>query len=228
MDTESIYNELIDVGDKQIEMAAIVEKNSRTLEELKSIVTTPVVEEKEPEEPVFQESIAISNLPDTQKVEVINPEVVDLSMVEALLKKLVDSELKPDDTDTLDAIKKLTSIIAQDKSISNVADILESILNKEYPQYQLPPELFDKDGRIRVEVDRTGGGGAGTLIDIEGERINPATSEKQANFSIPDFDEKIIDETDPDNTVITYKNGGVTVAVQTFAVVGAVTTITVV
>lgn len=45
-------------------------------------------------------------------------------------------------------------------------------------------------------------------------------------FSIPIFDQQIIDESNPNNVVITYKNNGVTVATKTIAVSGSVTTIT--
>jgi len=119
-------------------------------------------------------------------------------------------------------------LLAEDQSRDRAVELLRAILDKEYKPFEIPESLLSKEGRIKVEVDRAGGGGGSSITNIDGTRVNPATSEKQANFSIPDFDEKIIDETDPDNTVITYKNGGSTVAVQTFAVVGAVTTITVV
>ena len=45
-------------------------------------------------------------------------------------------------------------------------------------------------------------------------------------LSIPDHDQQVIDEADPNNITITYKFGGATVAVKTIAVSGTTTTIT--
>lgn len=82
---------------------------------------------------------------------------------------------------------------------------------------------FDEDFLVKV-VELVKRNQAGTAI----EYFNPATEEKQAEFSIPDFDEKVVDETDPNNITITYKKDGLSVAVKTIAVSGDVTTITVI
>jgi hypothetical protein len=44
---------------------------------------------------------------------------------------------------------------------------------------------------------------------------------------VPSHDAMIMDETDPDNVVITYKLAGVLVATKTVAVSGAITTVTI-
>jgi hypothetical protein len=48
-----------------------------------------------------------------------------------------------------------------------------------------------------------------------------------AGGTLPNYDSFIVDETNPDNVVITYKQGGVTIATKTIAVSGAITTITI-
>jgi len=48
------------------------------------------------------------------------------------------------------------------------------------------------------------------------------------SFEIPPHDTQIIDETDPNNVIITYKKSGATVATKTINVVGLITTISVV
>ena len=43
----------------------------------------------------------------------------------------------------------------------------------------------------------------------------------------PAHDQQVIDETDPNNVVITYKKNGVTVGTKTIVIAGSITTITV-
>lgn len=224
IDNNDIFSELINVSDKQNYSIDIAKKNADVLETIKDMVSV----QPEPPVVVVPDTVVIENLPDVQKVEVLNPiEQVDLTSVENLLAQLVELVPEIKDDRNVDALNKLTKLLAEDQSRDKAVELLRAILDKEEKSFEIPAELLSKDGRIKVEVDRAGGGGGSSMMNTDGTKVNPATSEKQANFSIPDFDEKIIDETDPDNTIITYKKAGNTVAVQTFAVVGAVTTITV-
>lgn len=225
MDNNDIYSELLNVSDKQNYTIDVVKRNADALETIKDMVSV----QPEPPVVVVPDTVVIQNLPDVQKVEVLNPtEQVDLTSVEGLLAQLVELVPNLKDERNIEAVDKLTKLLAEDQSRDKAVELLRAILDKEDKSFEIPESLLSKEGRIKVEVDRAGGGGGSSITNTDGTRVNPATSEKQANFSIPDFDEKIIDETNPDNTIITYKKAGSIVAIQTFAVVGAVTTITVV
>ena len=63
---------------------------------------------------------------------------------------------------------------------------------------------------------------ASTNVNDIWASVSSSTSE----FTIPVFDQQIINETNPNNIVITYKNLGITVATKTVSISGAITTIT--
>jgi len=54
-----------------------------------------------------------------------------------------------------------------------------------------------------------------------------AILEKIQGFDIPQYDTQVIDDTDANNVIITYKKNGATVATKTISVSGHLTTITV-
>lgn len=73
----------------------------------------------------------------------------------------------------LEPIEKAIDKINPKKGLDKIADLAEKILAR--PHLKLP---VNKDGRIQVEVDRTGGSGGGSgVIDSSGNPINPATEQ---------------------------------------------------
>lgn len=57
-------------------------------------------------------------------------------------------------------------------------EILEA-LSRPYPEFNIPPSIISRDGRIKVEVDKVGGNGSSRVADIRGVAVNPATSDRQ-------------------------------------------------
>lgn len=181
MDSNDIFSELIYVGDKQDTTLDLVKKNADVLEAIKEKVSV----QPEPPVVVVPDTVVVSNFPDTQKVEVINHEKVDLTSVEELLSKLVEIVPSIKDDKPAEAIDKLSKLLSEDQTDKKILELLRAILDKEYPvfpeqvPFEIPDNLISKDGRIKVEVDRAGGGGGGsTQVDIS----TLATSAGQATM----------------------------------------------
>ncbi len=142
----------------------------------------------------FSEVISIlTDILNKEEKEVVFPEqeeiIFDVSPLVEWLKKIEKriSEYKPvelvDYTNTLksliEAVKEnKTTMLAKASDISALGDILRDIAEKpNSPEY---PFKFDRFGKLEVNVDRAGGSGSsGTVIDVSGAPINPATEEKQ-------------------------------------------------
>lgn len=77
------------------------------------------------------------------------------------------------DTKWLKPIEYAVNAINPKPALSRLEELLEKLYKKPFPKF-----LFSKDGRVLVEVDRTGGGGTG-VTNATGSPINPATEEKQ-------------------------------------------------
>jgi len=87
MDNNDIYSELLNVSDKQNYTIDVVKRNADALETIKDMVSV----QPEPPVVVVPDTVVIQNLPEVQKVEVLNPtEQVDLTSVEELLAQLVE------------------------------------------------------------------------------------------------------------------------------------------
>lgn len=151
-DNLTVFKELVSIGDAQEEAMDVAMKNADTLDRIEAKVSEPV----EPPVVVVPDTVTVNNFPDTQKVEVINQEEVDLKKVEQLLEKVV--KILPDIKDDRPAeqLKKLSEFLFKDNSKKEVIDLLKQILEKEEPVYELPKELITKENRIKVEVDRAG------------------------------------------------------------------------
>ena len=77
------------------------------------------------------------------------------------LDKLIEIS-KQDDTE-IKKLQEITQSLNTSDDLSALAEWLKVIAEKEYPEVTLP---LDKDGRIKVAVDKVGGGGGG-LTQIE-------------------------------------------------------------
>lgn len=77
------------------------------------------------------------------------------------------------DTKWLKPIEYAINAINPKPALARLEELIEKLYKKPFPKF-----LFSKEGRVLVEVDRTGGGGSG-VINATGSPINPATEEKQ-------------------------------------------------
>ncbi len=75
------------------------------------------------------------------------------------------------DTKWLKPIEYAINAINPKPVLARIEELLEKLHKKPFPKF-----IFSKEGRVLVEVDRTGGGGSG-VINATGSPINPATEE---------------------------------------------------
>lgn len=190
MDNNDIYSELLNVSDKQNYTIDVVKRNADVLETIKDMVSV----QPEPPVVVVPDTVVIENLPDVQKVEVLNPtEQVDLTSVENLLAQLVELVPQIKDDSNTEAVDKLTKLLAEDQSRDKVVELLRAILDKEEKSFEIPAELLSKDGRIKVEVDRAGGGGGGSASAAKQDEMIAAIN----NISGTGVYSKFIDDITP-------------------------------
>jgi hypothetical protein len=160
----AVYTEVLNVASNQIDLKDLVRNTSENitekLEGIEAIVSKPV----EPPVVVVPDTVSVNNFPETQRVEVTNPTEIDFTSLELLLGKLVETIPTIKDERPTEAIEKLTRVIASDESNKEVVGVLRAILEREYPTFEIPPDLISKEGRLKVEVDRAGRGGTGDGI----------------------------------------------------------------
>lgn len=80
----------------------------------------------------------------------------------------------PDQKDYSDALQRLLEALNRPTRDQEIIDLLA----RPIPTFQIPDWLV-RDGRIKVEVDRTGGGIASRLHDARGVAIDPANRSNQ-------------------------------------------------
>ena len=121
MDSNTIYSELINIGDSQNYTNILVKKNSDKLDVISEKIS---IEQKQPVV-VVPDTVEIRNFPEVQKVEVVNTEQTDLSTVEGLISELIDVLPSIKDKELAISIAKLTEVIRQDKSKEKVVELFE-------------------------------------------------------------------------------------------------------
>jgi len=206
---KQILAELISNGNIQYDIKDELSKISTTMEELSDVAKVPA------EKIEIPDTVTVSNLPEVQSVEVVNPTEVDLSALERTLESLggaVDKMLasvtkKKDDT----VAKMLAKILhffekKQAKTYDKIVSTLQEINEKEIPLYELPQELVSKEKRIKVEVDRVGGGSS---VSKDGFDFGKYTAISITYVAAGNGAGEI-------ETVV-YKNGGQTTATLTLA-----------
>lgn len=127
-----------------------------------------------PEIPAQKESIKIDGEVVISKPSWFKP--VDLSETNKTLKEIAKKEYP--EFPKFPEFPSFADIFQ--KALSPIKDVLEKILAK--PEKENPPFEFDEFGRVKVNVDRAGGGGGNPSVMLEtknGEILNPATEEKQ-------------------------------------------------
>ena len=158
------------------------------------------------------------NMPKMEKQEIIDYTI--------MFSEMMDIMERPKDHSEIIKLQELVKRLGTSEDLGAIAEWLKVIAEKEQIE---PQELPIKDGRLLVSVDKVGGGGGGGLTSIQEETLNglatEATQKAIAGLVKVPHDEKIIDETNPDYVTITYKNEGVTVAVKTIQISGAITAI---
>jgi len=127
-----------------------------------------------PEIPAQKESVKIDGEVVISKPSWFKP--VDLSETNKTLKEIAKKEYP--EFPKFPEFPSFSDIFQ--KALSPIKDVLEKILAK--PEKENPPFEFDEFGRVKVNVDRAGGGGGNPSVMLEtknGEILNPATEEKQ-------------------------------------------------
>lgn len=127
-----------------------------------------------PEIPAQKESVKIDGEVVISKPSWFKP--VDLSETNKTLKEIAKKEYP--EFPKFPEFPSFADIFQ--KALSPIKDVLEKILAK--PERENPPFEFDEFGRVKVNVDRAGGGGGNSSVMLEtknGEILNPATEEKQ-------------------------------------------------
>ncbi len=128
-----------------------------------------------PEIPAQKESIKIDGEVVISKPSWFKP--VDLSETNKTLKEIAKKEYP--EFPKFPEFPSFADIFQ--KALSPIKDVLEKILAK--PEKENPPFEFDEFGRVKVNVDRAGGGGGNPSVMLEtknGEILNPATEETLA------------------------------------------------
>jgi len=125
-----------------------------------------------PEIPAQKESIKIDGEVVISKPSWFKP--VDLSETNKTLKEIAKKEYP--EFPKFPEFPSFADIFQ--KALSPIKDVLEKILAK--PEKENPPFEFAEFGRVKVNVDRAGGGGGNPSVMLEtknGEILNPATEE---------------------------------------------------
>lgn len=133
-----------------------------------------------PEIPAQKESIKIDGEVVISKPSWFKP--VDLSETNKTLKEIAKKEYP--EFPKFPEFPSFADIFQ--KALSPIKDVLEKILAK--PEKENPPFEFDEFGRVKVNVDRAGGGGGNPSVMLEtknGEILNPATEETLSLATAP-------------------------------------------
>ncbi len=79
------------------------------------------------------------------------------------VKLAVDEKKLPEPVDMTSELLAIAERIPQEKDLSEITELLQSLVDKETPLFEIPDNLIS-DNRIKVEVDRIGGGGSGSSL----------------------------------------------------------------
>ena len=115
-------------------------------------------------------------------------EITDYTLMLDELMKILE---KPFDFTEIKKIKASIDKLATTEDLTAIAEWLKAIYEKEYPK----TEFEFNDGRLKVEVDRVGGGGGGGLTQVESVAIQGAATEETLQASLGDY--RISDIEDP-------------------------------
>lgn len=214
MDEEKeILAELIHIGNTQMDIKDELSKSSKSLEEISDVAKKPA------EKIEIPDTVTVDNLPEVQSVEVVNPTEVDLNALERSFERLggtVDKVLahitkKKDDT-VATLLAKILHYFEKKKTETDekIVSSLQALSEIEIPGFELPKEIITKDNRIKVEVDRAGGGSGAQKDGFNfGKYTSIALTYVAAGNGAGEIE------------TVTYKNGDETVATLTLAYDGS-------
>lgn len=97
-----------------------------------------------------------------------------LNALQDLQNTVAISAQYPDQKDYTDALQMLLDALQRPTRDQEIIDLLA----RPFPTFEIPSSLIN-NGRVKVEVDRTGGGIASRLHDARGVAIDPANSSNQ-------------------------------------------------
>lgn len=214
-----LAREFVDLDEKITGLEDKIEgkNNDDVLEEVKNL-SKKIDNLPEPKEiPEFPTEMTINNLPDVQKVEVINfpkqeKQETPIINVQAPIVNVEKTELN---TEKIESGLKTSNDLLKD--ISKKLDKEE--IEEEKKEFE-KVTLVDEDGKPVRSLGGGGGGVAKYVYDAQGKTINPATEETLqsiAGLNIPAHDTRELGYTDGNLTTVTYKLGGSVVATKTLA-----------
>ncbi len=139
-------------------------------------------------------------------------EVIDYTM---MLSDIIDILEKPRYEIDILRIQDTLNKMATSEDMSTIADWLKAILEKKYPE--MPEFQFDKYGRLKVNIDKIGGGSGGSVavdsvVNSSGDNVPPATEANQdilARYRISDIDDPYYGYLDKDGNWYIMKMDGI-------------------
>lgn len=206
---KQILAELINNGNIQYDIKDELSNISRGIGELSDVAKEPAKDIEIPD------TVTVSNLPEVQSVEVVNPTEVDLSALERTMEglggtveKMLASITKKKDDTVATLLAKILHYFEKKKAKSDekILSTLQEINEKEILPYELPQEIISKEKRIKVEVDRVG---SGSSISKDGFDFGKYTAITMTYVAAGNGVGEI-------ETVV-YKNGAETIATLTLA-----------
>jgi hypothetical protein len=191
--------------------------NDDVLEEVKNLSEKIDNIPKPKEIPEFPTEMTINNLPDVQKVEVINfpkheKQETPIINVQAPIVNVEKTELNTEKIES--GLKTSNELLKDISSKLDKEEVIEE--KKEFEKVT----LVDEDGKPVKSLGGGGGGVAKYVYNAQGKTINPATEEtlsKLTGFAIPEYDEISISYTGSNITSVVYKLSSVIVATLTLS-----------
>lgn len=92
--------------------------------------------------------------------------VIDYTLMFDEMMKIME---RPRDHSKMIETQELIKKLSKTEDIAVLAEYLQQLIDKPYPE--MPSFEFNKEGRLKVEVDRAGGGGGGGLTSIQEEYL---------------------------------------------------------
>lgn len=100
-------------------------------------------------------------------------EVIDYTLMFDEMMTIME---RPQDHTHMIEMKNIMSKLASSEDIAVLAEYLQNLIDK--PTTEFPELKFSKDGRLKVEVDKVGGGGSGGLTQIESQALQGVATEE--------------------------------------------------
>jgi len=144
------------------------------------------LEQKEMTVNVGKTDVNVDMKPVIQAIEKIKLEVPKMERQEVIDYTLILDEIcvileKPKDFTEIKKVQELLKPISKTEDIAKVCEYIQVLIDKPIAEF---PEIPMHKGRIKVEVDRVGGGGGGGLTSVESEALQGVATEAKQDEMI--------------------------------------------